>query len=204
MLGGGMHDVVDGLDQQLLDFVSRLETACLLEVAQPGTLERLAPARHAALQEPTTQQLVHVAQAGCIVVGRLSATGRLSIASVCKVMETFAVDQVEGLSTFPPVVGRSGVALVVRREQQLSRLLTCEAAVPRSVQVTEEMGETLARVRVLKQLVIGVVAALASALGTLARLHGWDARELTQLVQTAHDGVRAGEEAAHEEARTKR
>lgn len=199
-----MHDVVNGLEHQLLDFVSRLETVCLLEVSQPGTLERMAPARPAVFQEPTAQKLVHVARAGCIVVGRLSATSRLNIASVCKVMETFALDQVEGLSTFAPVVGRSGVALAVRREQQLSRLLTCEAATSGSVQVTEEMGEKLARVRVLKQLVVGVVASLASALGTLARLQGWDVRELIQLVQTAHDGVRAGEEAAHEETRTKR
>jgi uncharacterized protein YgbK (DUF1537 family) len=199
-----MHDVVDGLDQQLVDFVSRLETACLLEVSQSGALERLTPARPAALQEPTPQQIVHVARAGCIVVGRLSATSRLNIQSVCKVMETFALDQVEGLSTFAPLVGRSGVALAVRREQLLSRLLTCEAAASGSVQVTEEMGEMLARVRVLKQLVIGVVCALASALGTLARLQGWDARELTQIVRTAHDGVLAGEEAAHEETRTKR
>ncbi|HRI69124.1 MAG TPA: hypothetical protein PK156_33065 [Polyangium sp.] len=199
-----MHDVRDGLDQQLLDFVSRLETACLLEVSRPGALEQLAHVRPAVLQEPTLQQLVHVARAGCIVVGRLSATSRLNVAGVCKVMETFALDQVEGLSTFAPVVGRSGVALAVRREQQLSRLLTCEAASSGSVRVTEEMGETLARVRVLHQLVVGVVAALGSALGTLARLHGWDAHELTHLVQTAHDGVRAGEEAAHEETRTKR
>ncbi|HMY15853.1 MAG TPA: hypothetical protein PKA58_05970 [Polyangium sp.] len=120
-------------------------------------------------------------------------------------METFARDQVEGLSTFAPVVGRSGVALAVRREQQLSRLLTCEAASSGSIVVTEKMGEMLARVRVLKQLVIGVVAALASALGTLARVQGWDVAELMQLVRTAHDGVRAGEEAAaHEETRTKR
>lgn len=198
-----MH-VADGLDQQLLDFVSRLEIACLLEVSQPGSLERFTPVRAAVFQDPASQQLVHVARAGCIVVGRLSATSRLNIVSVCKVLETFALDQVEGLSTFAPVVGRSGVALAVRREQQLSRLLMCEAAASGSVQVTEEMSATLVRVRVLKQLVIGVVAALASALGSLARGQAWDARELMQLVQTAHDGVRAGEEAAHEETRTKR
>lgn len=199
-----MHDVGDGLDQDLLDLVSRLEIACLLDVAQPGTLEQLTPVRSAVWREPSTKQLVHVARAASIVAGRLVAASRQNIGDVRNVIESFASDPITGLSALPRVVGRSGVKLAVRREQQLSRLLACEAASPGSLRVSAEAGDTLARVRVLGQLVIGVVAALASALGTLARLQGWDAGELTQLVQIAHDGVRAGEEAAHEETRTKR
>lgn len=192
MIGERMPDL-DDINSELLDLVGRIESACACEAAQPGALARLGGAHVSALPEPTGERLVFVVQAASIALGRLTASLRVQLSAVSDIVERFAQGQLAGLSVLSRHVSRSSAELLLRREAELRRLLSAEATSVGAIRINDESRNMLARTRPPLPAVGDVVHALAVALGTLAKLHGWNGAEVVQIVQQTHEGVLAGE-----------
>lgn len=184
---------LDDINSELLDLVSRIESACACEAAQPGALARLGAAHVSALREPTRERLVFVVQAASIALGRLTASLRVQLSAVSDIVERFAQGQLVGLSALSRHVNRSSAELLLHREAELQRLLSAEATSAGAIRIDDESRNMLARSRPPLSAVGDVVYALAVALGTLAKLHGWNGAEVVQIVQQTHEGVQAGE-----------
>lgn len=189
---------LQGLDAVLLELVERLDVACLFEAVQPGALEQLIPSRSSAFQEPPPERFVHVARAAAITLGRVTTASRGDIKLVCRVVTGFRTGQLAGLGALASCMNHEGADLVVRRAKQFERLLVSEAGVEKSFR-SDDAKKKLGHMLPARVLLHHVACALASALGTLAKLHGWTADDVTSIIMTAHEGVLAGEAARHDE-----
>lgn len=202
MIVQGMRDLAR-LDPDLDDLVLRLGFVCLVEVAQPGALERFTPTRASALKEPPEERFVFMGQAAAITLAQMNIANFGSTHAICDVIEHFISGQLRGLSALAKHVNRSEAETVVRRASQLTQLLSREAASPKSFAADKEECARLAQLLHPLRASNGIVFALAANLGTLARLHGWTAADATEIIRSVDKGVQAGE-AARDEERTKR
>lgn len=202
MIVQGMPDL-QGLDSELLDLVARLETACLLEALEAGALERFIPTRSNVLQEPPEERLVHVVQAAAIALGRLSAAHRTGTERMADIVDAFASGQLAGLAKLGHLIDGAQAEVTVRRANHFTRLFAGEAATRGHITIDEPMRQRLTQHVFPRHQIYRVLCALASSLGTLARLHGWQPADAKKIIERAHEGVLAGE-AAREEESTRR
>jgi limonene-1,2-epoxide hydrolase len=190
MIVEGMADL-QGLDSELLKIVERLETACLCEALQPGSLERFLPHQSIAFQEPADDQLVQVVQAAAITLGRLTGASRANLAAVCAVVENFGVSQLHGSSASAALLRGSEPEHFVRQMVQLRVVLLSEAG--KKFFLSDDARKMLADRRPSVRSVVCVSYALAATIGNMARVRGWHPKDAQQIIQRAYDGVFAGE-----------
>jgi hypothetical protein len=167
----------------------------LLEAVQPGALERVIPSNAPVLSEPADKQILRVAQAAIIALGRLSATYRVGRESVCEVAGRFHEGQLAGLSALARYVHSRDADRAAQRAALLQQLITQEASSPKSVDVHANVRQWLAQSQPTPDVVRPVVFALAAGVGSFARLRGWAANEVTLIIRKTHEGVLAGEAA---------